>query len=158
MVTRLSYCAENVEVTLLSSLKGRGNFENLINSGLEFNKKVCIKKNLCKGPVDIEYSNRIFTLGREIANNLLVETDDIKPICLSVGLIGDTFEISQVNAKGEIRRRLIDMGLVKGNKLEILRSAPLGDPIEIKISNFNLSLRISEAESIKVIPTEIKNQ
>ena len=62
-------------------------------------------------------------------------------------------------AKGEIRRRLLDMGLVKGAPFTIIRRAPLGDPIEIRIKRFNLSLRKEEASQIlveKVVSQETK--
>jgi Fe2+ transport system protein FeoA len=62
----------------------------------------------------------------------------------------DKAEITAVNAKGEIRRRLLDMGLVKGVSFTVIRRAPLGDPIEILIKKFNLSLRKEEAEQILV--------
>lgn len=58
--------------------------------------------------------------------------------------------IISINVEGEIRRRLLDMGLVKGVKFKVLRKAPLGDPIEIFLKGFNLSLRIEEAKTILV--------
>ncbi len=59
-------------------------------------------------------------------------------------------EVLAIKAKGEIRRRLLDMGLIKGTAFSIIRRAPLGDPIEIKIKKFNLSLRKKEASLILV--------
>ena len=58
--------------------------------------------------------------------------------------------IASIKSKGEIRRRLLDMGIIKGALFKVIRRAPLGDPIEIKIKNFNLSLRKQEAEQILV--------
>lgn len=63
---------------------------------------------------------------------------------------GDRAEVLALKAKGEIRRRLLDMGIVKGTAFQILRKAPLGDPIEILVKNFNLSLRREEANYILV--------
>ena len=63
---------------------------------------------------------------------------------------GTKAEITQIRAKGEIRRRLIDIGVTKGSNLKVLRVAPLGDPIEIHIKGFNLSLRLEEAKTITV--------
>ena len=51
---------------------------------------------------------------------------------------------------GGIRRRLLDMGLVSGSEVEMERVAPLGDPVEIKIKGYHLSLRKEEATNIKV--------
>ena len=64
--------------------------------------------------------------------------------------IGDKGQIKAIKASGEIRRRLLDMGLCAGVKFKILRIAPLGDPIVIKIKGFDLSLRIEEANHVKV--------
>lgn len=62
--------------------------------------------------------------------------------------IGDKGIIRGITAQGEIRRRLLDMGLVPGVRFKILRVAPLGDPIELHIRGFHLSLRREEALGI----------
>ncbi len=64
--------------------------------------------------------------------------------------IGDKGEILSVQAKGEIRRRILDMGLISGVKFKVVRVAPLGDPIEIRLRGFHLSLRKEEAATISV--------
>lgn len=61
---------------------------------------------------------------------------------------GEEGEIICISAKGEIRKRLLDLGVMKGSAFKIMRKAPLGDPIEIKINNFYLSLRLEEAELV----------
>ncbi len=63
---------------------------------------------------------------------------------------GERAEIMSTEAKGDIRKRLLDMGLVKGQKLLVIRKAPLGDPLEIKLNGFYLSLRLDEAKYIFV--------
>ncbi len=69
---------------------------------------------------------------------------------LSEMRIGDKGEILSVHAEGEIRRRILDMGLVNGVKFKVVRVAPLGDPIEIRLRGFHLSLRKEEAAKISV--------
>ena len=64
---------------------------------------------------------------------------------------GDHAEIISVKALGEIRRRLLDLGVTKGLKLKVIRRAPLGDPIEIFFRGCHLTLRLEEADKIKVI-------
>lgn len=64
--------------------------------------------------------------------------------------IGDKGSIHSVKATGEIRRRLLDVGLFKGTKFKIMRLAPLGDPIIIRVKGFDLSLRLEEARQIRV--------
>ncbi len=63
---------------------------------------------------------------------------------------GDKGKIIKIGGKGPVHRRLLDMGLVAGSEVEMQRVAPLGDPIEIKVKGYNLSLRKEEAASIKV--------
>lgn len=64
--------------------------------------------------------------------------------------IGDRAIVSDVRARGEVKRRLLDMGLCRGVDFTVIRIAPLGDPIVIKIKGFDLSLRKEEAAFISV--------
>ncbi|BFN36307.1 ferrous iron transport protein A [Fidelibacter multiformis] len=63
---------------------------------------------------------------------------------------GTLLEILGVYAEGEIRRRLLDMGLVKGARIHVIRKAPLGDPVEVEINGFFLTLRLEEAKTVRV--------
>lgn len=71
-------------------------------------------------------------------------------IPLSQMNIGDKGIVRAVKATGEIRRRLLDMGLFTGIRFRVIRIAPLGDPIVIKVRGFDLSLRLEEASQIRV--------
>jgi len=66
---------------------------------------------------------------------------------------GEKGKIVKIGGGGGTRRRLLDMGLVSGSEVKMERVAPLGDPIEIKIKGYNLSLRKEEADSIQVEAT-----
>jgi Fe2+ transport system protein FeoA len=63
---------------------------------------------------------------------------------------GDKGKIVGISGSGSVHQRLLDMGLVSGSEIEMQGVAPLGDPIEIKVKGYNLSLRKEEAASIKV--------
>lgn len=63
---------------------------------------------------------------------------------------GEKGRIVKIGGKGGIHQRLLDMGLVSGSEVEMERVAPLGDPIEIRVKGYNLSLRKEEASSIQV--------
>lgn len=63
---------------------------------------------------------------------------------------GETVSVVSFSGTGALRRRLMDMGITKGTKISVRRVAPLGDPIEISIRGYELSLRKAEAESIEV--------
>jgi len=69
---------------------------------------------------------------------------------------GDKAVIIAVSAEGEVAQRIIDMGLVKGTQFKVVRRAPLGDPLEIKLKGFLLALRVKEAEQISVEKVERK--
>ena len=68
---------------------------------------------------------------------------------------GERGRVVKIGIRGSIRRRLMDMGLVNGSEIEMERVAPLGDPIEIKIKGYDLSLRKEVASRIEVEVMEI---
>jgi len=63
---------------------------------------------------------------------------------------GERATIIKVGGEGPVRRRILDMGVVRGADIEVVRVAPLGDPVEFRIKGYNLSLRKSEAQNIQV--------
>lgn len=63
---------------------------------------------------------------------------------------GETASVAAFSGTGALRRRLMDMGITKGTKILVRKVAPLGDPIEITVRGYQLSLRKSEAENIEV--------
>lgn len=58
--------------------------------------------------------------------------------------------VVEILPESKIRRRLMDMGIVKGTELLVVGKAPMGDPIEIQLRGYNLSLRKNEAKAIRV--------
>lgn len=64
--------------------------------------------------------------------------------------LGVYAEIVTVSARGPIKRRLMEMGVVRGSTVLVERVAPLGDPIEIRVKGYHLSLRREEAAAIEV--------
>jgi ferrous iron transport protein A len=63
---------------------------------------------------------------------------------------GEQGKITKIGALGPLKRRLMDMGVLVGEAVKVEKVAPLGDPIEVSIKNYNLSLRKKEAEEIAV--------
>jgi ferrous iron transport protein A len=63
---------------------------------------------------------------------------------------GEKGVVSSVTGSGAVYRRIVDMGVVPGAMIKVLKFAPLGDPIEIKVKGFNLSLRKNEAQMIQL--------
>ena len=64
--------------------------------------------------------------------------------------IGKTAKIVRLNGEGAVKRRIMDMGLTKGTEVTVRKVAPLGDPIEITVRGYELSLRKGEAVKIEV--------
>jgi len=63
---------------------------------------------------------------------------------------GERAIVKRISGTSSIHRRILDMGIVKGAEVEIERVAPLGDPIEIRVKGYHLSLRKEEASNISV--------
>ena len=67
---------------------------------------------------------------------------------------GSSATVSEIRVPSEHRGRLLEMGLLVGTPIQLVRFAPLGDPIEIKVRGYNLTIRKHEAEQIWVRPSE----
>lgn len=76
----------------------------------------------------------------------------LQPLTL-VG-IGRTATVAEIKVAPESRPRLMEMGLLVGTRVELVRFAPLGDPVEIKVRGYNLTLRKNEADQIFVRTNE----
>ena len=63
--------------------------------------------------------------------------------------IGDTVTVVRLHGEGAVKRRIMDMGITKGTEVYIRKVAPLGDPIEITVRGYELSLRKADAEMIE---------
>lgn len=64
--------------------------------------------------------------------------------------VGRTAKVIKVHGEGAVRRRIMDMGITKGVEIYVRKLAPLGDPIEMTVRGYELSLRKSDAEMIEV--------
>jgi Fe2+ transport system protein FeoA len=64
--------------------------------------------------------------------------------------LGRRVSVKKIHSSGELRKRLVEMGFNTGAEVEVVRVAPLGDPIEVKLKGFHLSLRLCEAAQIEV--------
>ena len=64
--------------------------------------------------------------------------------------IGETVTVVKVTGEGPVKRRIMDMGITKGVEVYVRKLAPLGDPIEVNVRNYELSIRKADAEMIEV--------
>ena len=64
--------------------------------------------------------------------------------------IGDTVTVVKLHGEGEVKRRIMDMGLTRGVPVQVRKVAPLGDPVEVTVRGYELSIRKSDADLIEV--------
>lgn len=64
--------------------------------------------------------------------------------------VGETVKVVKLHGEGAVKRRIMDMGLTKGTEVHIRKVAPLGDPVEMTVRGYELSLRKADAEMVEV--------
>ena len=64
--------------------------------------------------------------------------------------VGETVKVVKLHGEGAVKRRIMDMGITRGVEVKIIKIAPLGDPIEVEIRGYNLSIRKGDAEKIEM--------
>ena len=64
--------------------------------------------------------------------------------------VGETVKVVKLHGEGAVRRRIMDMGITKGVEIYIRKVAPLGDPIEVNVRGYELSLRKADGEMIEI--------
>ena len=64
--------------------------------------------------------------------------------------IGTTVKVVKLHGEGAVKRRIMDMGITKGTEIYVRKVAPLGDPVELTVRGYELSLRKADAEMIEV--------
>jgi len=95
------------------------------------------------------------------ASKLLVGACDIRQVCEQVKggqamktlgdvKVGESSTIVKLHGEGALRRHLMDMGLIKGTQFKVVKVAPLGDPVEINVRGYELSIRKEEAAVVEV--------
>lgn len=65
--------------------------------------------------------------------------------------IGETVSVQKLTGTGAVKRRIMDMGITKGVEIYVRKVAPLGDPIEITVRGYELSLRKADAEMVEIV-------
>ena len=64
--------------------------------------------------------------------------------------VGETVTVAKLHGEGPVKRRIMDMGLTKGTKVYVRKVAPMGDPMELTVRNYELSVRKADAEMVEV--------
>lgn len=64
--------------------------------------------------------------------------------------VGETVKVAKISGEGPVKRRIMDMGVTKGVQIYVRKVAPLGDPVEVTVRGYELSLRKADADMIQV--------
>ncbi len=64
--------------------------------------------------------------------------------------VGETVKVVRLHGEGAVKRRIMDMGITRGVEIYVRKLAPLGDPIEVNVRNYELSIRKADADMIEV--------
>ena len=65
--------------------------------------------------------------------------------------VGETVKVKKLHGEGAVKRRIMDMGITNGTDIYIRKVAPLGDPIEVTVRNYELSIRKGDCEMIEIV-------
>ncbi len=77
--------------------------------------------------------------------------DEVRQHLAELGfVVGETVTVAKLHGEGPVKRRIMDMGLTKGTKVYVRKVAPLGDPMELTVRNYELSVRKADAGMIEV--------
>lgn len=65
--------------------------------------------------------------------------------------VGETVKVAKITGTGAVKRRIMDMGITKGTEVYVRKVAPLGDPVEVTVRGYELSLRKEDAQMIEIM-------
>lgn len=126
--------------------------KHLNNLGLVPGGKVVLVNHSGDNGIVLLHNSRIAVNLSVLKQIIIVEKslDEENWLSLDQLIIGDRARVIGIHGQGAVKRRLMDMGLTKGVELLVRKMAPLGDPIEINLRGYELTLRKSEAELVLV--------
>ena len=92
----------------------------------------------------------------ELGKELRERADSMAPASVSLDRLrmGANARVLAVGGEGAVARRLMEMGVVPGAPVRVVKAAPLGDPLEVRVRNYHLALRRSEAQTISVVMSD----
>ncbi|MFL6257337.1 MAG: ferrous iron transport protein A [Pyrinomonadaceae bacterium] len=89
-------------------------------------------------------------------DEMLKRAEGFSPVAVSLDALeaGTHARVTAVRGSGALARRLMEMGVVPGAPVRVIKAAPLGDPLEIRVRNYHLALRRSEAQTVSVVTSD----
>lgn len=113
-----------------------------------------VEKAPMDGPITVQTDSRRVALGLAMAATVLVRVQEAgaqETITTLDHLVpGQAAKVKKVGGKGAVRRRLMDMGITRGVEIAVVKTSPLGDPVEYRLRGYSLSLRKAEAQMIEI--------
>ena len=82
------------------------------------------------------------------------ESFEAAPVSLDRLRVGARARVISIKGEGAVARRLMEMGVVPGAPVRVVKCAPLGDPLEVRVRNYHLAMRRSEARTISVVTSD----
>lgn len=133
IIDRLVQFIEFIEICPLGGQKLRQGFQRHLSCGIETEK--------CDQCLKLAQNNIAHDLpvGQKVKKNCLADLTD-----------GEKALIKRIRANSALRKRLVEMGLTPGSVVEVERAAPMGDPVEVKVRGYHLSIRKDEAQRVEV--------
>ncbi|MDR0921806.1 MAG: ferrous iron transport protein A [Lactobacillales bacterium] len=146
---------------LIKSVEATGSLhKHLDDLGLIVGAKIALITINKDNGIVLLHNSRL-ALDREILRLIEImdtEEDEETWEPLNVLRVGESGKVVGIHGTGEVKRRLMDMGITRGVQVHIRKTAPLGDPIEINLRGYELTLRKSEAELILVSPIRVEEK
>ena len=81
---------------------------------------------------------------------MVLEERDLRMLTLKGVKVGTTVKVVKLHGEGAVKRRIMDMGITRGTAVKVRKVAPLGDPIELTVRGYELSIRKADAELIEI--------
>ncbi|WP_124058095.1 ferrous iron transport protein A [Vaginisenegalia massiliensis] len=144
----LNHCVEVVRLTMDESSQ-----RDLTNLGLIPGCPVSLLSTRSQIAV-LQLKEKRISIDRDFLKQIQVkelDTRNFTNISLDQVSVGSLTIVVAINGTGPINRRLMDMGITKGTPIRLIKKAPLGDPLEIKLRGYTLTLRKDEAQSVLVL-------
>ncbi|MGM0125380.1 ferrous iron transporter A [Enterococcus sp. AZ194] len=126
--------------------------KHLSNLGVIPGGKVVLINTSGENGIVLLHNSRI-AINQTVLESILIDEPSENPanwLSLDQLVVGDSGQVVTIHGTGAVRRRLMDMGLTRGTSVYIRKLAPLGDPIEIHVRGYELTLRKSEAELVLI--------
>ncbi len=138
------------QINAVKRIGGKEEVRRFLNSlgFIEGSEVMLISQN--QGNVIVKVKESRVAISKEMARKIMIYKGGDKMKTLKEIRVGDTVSVKKLHGEGAVKRRIMDMGITKGVEVYVRKVAPLGDPVEINVRGYELSLRKADAQMIEV--------